>query len=384
MINCEKLYNLFSQSGLDFFTGVPDSTFKDWMKFLADEHEERLTNIIACNECEAVAVASGYHLATGKVGVVYMQNSGLGKTVNPLTSLCDPEVYSIPVLLMVGWRGEPGLKDEPQHKKMGRVTLSLLNTLEIPYKMLPDNAEEAGEVILEMKKLALENKTPVAIVIKKGTLEEYEAPPTLKLRRAGEKKVKTDYEMSREDAVKKIVDELDATDVVVSTTGKISRELFEYRDKLGQSHGQDFLTVGSMGCSASIANGIALQKPEKKIFVFDGDGAVLMQMGMLATIGYYKPKNFYHIIFDNGAYDSTGGQPTISSTVDFGKIALACGYKDSRIVETRADLESAIRGMRLAEGPQMLIVKVNKGARKDLGRPTTTPIENKEAFMGLL
>ncbi len=370
MISCEKLFEIFKKNNLLFFTGVPDSTFKEWMKFLADEHGGRLTNIIACNECEAVATAAGYYLATDKVGVVYMQNAGEGKTVNPITSLCDPEVYSIPVLLMIGWRGEPGKKDEPQHKKMGRVMIPLLEALEIPYKILPDNVEGAEKVIEEMKKIAENNKTPVVIIIKKKTFEGYEA----------KKKIKTDYEMTREDAIKVIVDNLDGSEAIVSTTGKTSRELFEYRVARGEKP-RDFYTVGSMGCCISIANGITLQKPDIRVFVFDGDGAVLMQMGSLATVGHYKPKNLYHIVFDNASYDSTGGQPTVSPTVNIKEVALACGYKSAKTIETKADLEKAIKETNSSEGPKMLIVKVNKGARKDLGRPTTTPIENKGAFM---
>ena len=371
MISCEKLFEIFKKNHLLFFTGVPDSTFKDWMKFLADEHGKRLSNIIACNECEAIAIAIGYNLATGKVGVAYMQNAGEGKTVNPLTSLCDSEVYSIPMLLMIGWRGEPGKKDEPQHKKMGRITMPLLETLEIPYKILPDNIEEAEKVILEMRQKAEAKNSPVAIIIKKGTFEKYEK----------NKKTKKHYEMQREDAIKVIVDNLDGSEAVVSTTGKTSRELFEYREELGQDHSRDFLTVGGMGCCSSIANSIALQKPDKHIFVFDGDGAILMQMGALGTIGHYKAKNLYHIVFDNECHDTTGGQPTVSSTVEFENVALACGYKSAKTVKTKVDLEAEIKKMKSSEGPQMLIIKVSKGARNDLGRPTTTPIENKEGFM---
>lgn len=375
MITCERLYEGFEKNGLTFFSGVPDSTFKDWMRFLADKHGERLTNIIASNECEAVATATGYNLATkGKrIGVVYMQNSGEGKTVNPLTSLCDPEVYSIPVLLMIGWRGEPGKEDEPQHKKMGRVTIPLLDTLEIPHEFLPDDPNQIDSVLEEAVTYMTKNSAPYSIIVRPGVIEEYEA----------KKKVKTNYEMSREDAIKTIVDGFDGSEAVVSTTGKTSRELFEYREELGQKD-KDFLTVGSMGCSASIANGIALEKPHKQVFVFDGDGAVIMQMGALATIGHYGAKNLHHIIFDNGSYDSTGGQPSVSTTIDFGQVALGCGYKAANTVETKADLEEAVKGMKATEGPQMTIVKVNKGARKDLGRPTTTPIQNKVGFMNSL
>ena len=303
-MNCEDFCELLRREGFGFYSGVPDSTLKSLISYIEDKDD--LFNVRAVNECEAVAVCTGYHFATGKIGVVYMQNSGEGKTVNPLTSLCDPEVYSIPVLLMIGWRGGPGTKDEPQHVKMGRVTIPLLETLEISYKILPDNIEEAEKVIQEMKEKAEETKSPVAIIIKKGLFEEYEA----------KEKVKTNYEMKREDAIKAIIDNLDSSEAIISTTGKTSRELFEYRIGGGEKP-RDFYTVGSMGCSASIANSIALQKSGKKVFVFDGDGAVIMQMGALATIGHYKAKNLYHIVFDNAAHDSTGGQPTVSDTINF-------------------------------------------------------------------
>ena len=374
MLSCEKLYQTFKKEELTFFTGVPDSTFKDWMKFLADNHNNGLQNIVAANECEAVAVSSGYHLATGKIPVVYMQNSGLGKTVNPLTSLADPEVYSIPMLLMIGWRGEPGKKDEPQHRKMGRITKGLLDTLEIPYSILPEYQKEAEEIIQKAKKIAISNNTPYALIIKKGLFEEY----------TQKNKLKQNYELTREDAIKRIVNSLNGNEVIFSTTGKASRELFEHRENKGEGHEKDFLTVGSMGCTASVALGAALQKPDKKFIVFDGDGAVIMQEGALSTIGHYNPKNIYHIIFDNESYGSTGGQPTTSTTVDFVQLALANNYQGARKVETELELNSALEDMLAKKGPQLMVVKVKKGARKDLGRPTTTPIENKEALMKFL
>ena len=366
MIKCDDLFKLFEREDLTFFTGVPDSTFKDWMKFLNDE--KQLTNIIAINECEASAIASGYHLSTGKIGVVYMQNSGLGKTVNPTTSLLSKEVYSIPAIYMIGWRGEPNKKDEPQHKNMGRVMIPLLDILGIPYKILPDNIKAARWTIREIKLMAEQDSSPVALIIKKGTLEEY----------TNKNQTKTNYQMSREDAIKIIVDNLKGDEIIISTTGKTSRELFEYREFLNQGHEKDFLTVGSMGCSSSIGFGIAINS-NKQIIIFDGDGAALMQLGSLATIGHYKPENLSHIIFDNSAYDSTGGQPTISNSIDFGKVALACGYKDVVYVKEKKDLELAIKN--LNNGPKMIIIKVNKGARKDLGRLTTTPIKNKQDLM---
>ena len=370
-MKCEDLAQIFKENNLTFFSGVPDSTFKDWMKFLSDGNG--FTNIVAVNECGAAANCTGYNLATEKIGVVYMQNSGLGKIANPHTSLLSKDVYSIPAIYMIGWRGNPEEKpDEPQHKMMGRIMTDTLDVLEIPYQILPNNLEEAKAVISKAKETAETNQCPSAIIVKKGTLEEYVA----------KNKIETNFEMSREDAIKTIVDTFQGNEAVVSTTGKTSRELYECRIARGEEP-KDFLTVGSMGCSASIGFGYAKEKPDKKVFVFDGDGAVLMQMGALATIGHYQPENFYHVVFDNKSYDSTGGQPTVSDTVNFEQVALACGYKGAKTVETSDSLKNTIKEMTSSKGPQMLIVNVNKGARKDLGRPKSTPVENKESFMKL-
>jgi len=371
MISCQDLAKVFRENDLTYFAGVPDSTFKDWMKFLVEENG--LVNRVACNECEAVALASGYHLATGKTGVVYMQNSGLGKTVNPLTSLVSNEVYAIPIVLMIGWRGEPGKTDEPQHKMIGRIMLSQLKTLEIPCEILPENIEEAKEVIKRVRQQAEKNKYASAIIIRKKTLENY-VPKNVS---------RTNYEMSREEAIKIVLNSLNTKAVIISTTGKTSRELFESRIARGETP-RDFLTVGSMGCASSIATEVALQKPDKNVYCFDGDGAVLMQMGALSTIGSSKPKNFTHIVLDNKSYDSTGGQPSNSSNVDFGQVAKACGYKNVKTIEKRGDLIAELNKMKSFEGPNMFIVNVNKGARKNLGRPASTPVENKKEFMELL
>jgi len=366
----ESLFQTFQKNDLTFFSGVPDSTFKGWMSFLAAEHGRRLTQVIACNECEAVAVAAGYHLATRKIGTVYMQNSGEGKTVNPLTSLCDREVYAIPMILMIGWRGEPGKKDEPQHKKMGRITVPLLEVLEIPHVHLPRDDDEAAAAVAQVKRIAESQRTPAALIIREGTIEEF----------AAAKGGATGGQMSREEALQAIVDTLAEPDIVVATTGKTSRELFEYRVAKGQPP-RDFYTVGSMGCAASIAHAIALAKPDRSVYAFDGDGALLMQMGALATIGYCRPANLRHIVFDNGAYDSTGGQPSTSSAVDFTAVARACGYPNAFTVRTASELRNVSAQIRHIPGPVMVVVKVRPGSRSNLGRPTTTPIENKERFM---
>lgn len=372
MIECNELFRVFKDQDIDFFSGVPDSTFKDWMKFLVDEPQ--VTNIIAVNECEATAICAGYYLARAKIGVAYMQNSGLGKAVNPITSLIDPEVYSIPVLFMLGWRGEPGQKDEPQHVKMGKVMLPLLETLNIPYTVLSNNIHKAEQEIKQAKEYMVKKMAPYAIIIKKGLLKEYQQ----------QKKAVQDYEMKREQAISTIVDVLNGDEVIVATTGKTSRELFEYRETTGKEHKNDFYTVGSMGCASGIALAIALEKKDKSIFIFDGDGAVLMQMGSLATIGHYQPENLIHILFDNEAHESTGGQPTVSQSVDFEKAARACGYREIWSVSRKKELEEIISTVKDKKGPVFICIKVRKGSRPDLGRPTLTPIQNKQALMDFL
>ncbi|MBI2135150.1 phosphonopyruvate decarboxylase [Candidatus Woesearchaeota archaeon] len=370
MIPCKKFYNALIRNGIGFFTGVPDSLLKDFCAYVTDNTPEE-KNIIAANEGNAVALASGYHLATGKAGLVYMQNSGFGNTVNPLTSLADEEVYSIPMLLLIGWRGGPTAKDEPQHKKMGKITLELLQTLEIPYEILGENyAETIKNAAAHMKS----RKSPYAIVVKNDTFEKYEL----------RSKKETNYGLNREDAINLIVPLLDENGIIVSTTGMTSRELFEIREAGKEGHEKDFLTVGCMGHSSSIALTLAAEKPGNDVYCLDGDGALIMHMGALAIIGQLKPKNFKHIVFNNFAHDSVGGQPTAAYNINIPAIAKANGYTDAFSAETREDIISKIEDMKEMDGPVLLEIKVNKGARKNLGRPTTTPIQNKEAFMGFL
>lgn len=370
MISCKKFYDCLLENGIDFFSGVPDSLLKDFCAYVTDNLESR-KSIIAANEGNAIAIASGYHLATGKYGLVYMQNSGLGNTINPLTSLADKEVYSIPMVLLIGWRAEPGIKDEPQHIKMGKVTLKLLETIGIKYEILNDNFEK----IIKKAKIHMEKeKSPFAIVAKKGIFEEYKLKA----------KKETDYELNREDAINLIVPLIGKDDIIVSTTGMTSRELFELREAKQEGHEKDFLTVGCMGHSSSIALGIALEKPDKNVYCFDGDGALIMHMGALSTIASLKPKNFKHIVFNNFAHDSVGGQPTAAYNLDIPAIARANGYVYADSTETRDGITDKINKIKNMDGPALLEIKVNKGHRKDLGRPTRTPIENKEDFMGFL
>lgn len=369
MIKSEDLYKIFTRYNLTYFTGIPDSIFGDWPTFLdRTSQQEGLINRITVNECEAVFLAGSYHIATGNIGVVYMQNAGLGKAVNPITSYADTEVYSLPMLLMVGWRGEPGVKDEPQHRKMGKITPSLLEILDIPYEYLPDDIDKIENIIKGAYNFMTNNKRPYAVIIRKGLIEKEEKIPEQRK-----------CAMLREDAIKLITDNLSASDLVISTTGKTSRELWEHRESKKQSHGHDFLNIGGMGGVSPQALEIALQKPSRRVFALDGDGAILMQMGSLATVGHYQPKNLYHFIFDNNSHESTGGQPTVSSSVSFYKIALAAGYKSAVLVDTRDGLLNELKGLK--EGPAMIIIKVDKGSRKDLGRPTRPPQENKANFM---
>ena len=373
MINTKKFYNLLNANGIEFFTGVPDSLLKDICAYISD-NTPREKNIIAANEGGAIALACGYHLASGKVPLVYMQNSGIGNSVNPLLSLADPHVYSIPILMMVGWRGEPGYKDEPQHIKQGIVTLDLFDAMNIPYDIIPDNFENASKIVRKAISYSKANNAPFALIVRKGTFEAYELKITQR----------SDCELTREDAIKKIISCLDNHDIVVSTTGKASRELFEFRNELGHNHNMDFLTVGSMGHANQIALGIALEKPKRNVFCLDGDGAVLMHTGSMGIIGNLAPKNLKHIIINNGSHDSVGGQPTIGYNTDFGKIAEGFNYKRMFRAETPSQVENSLRQIRSTEGPVLLEIKVKKGARKDLGRPTTKPLENKYAIMSNL
>lgn len=373
MLNCPQFYGLLARNGVEFFTGVPDSLLQDFNAYVLDQASTQ-NHVIAANEGNALALAAGYHLATGKIGLVYLQNSGLGNCVNPLTSLVDPEVYSIPVLLLIGWRAEPGVNDEPQHKKMGRITGELLKSLEIPYQILPNSLTEAEKCLRKAAEYMNKNKAPYAIVVKKGTFEYY----------GGQQEQKANFPFTREQALRQIVPLLTPDDLVISTTGKTSRELFELRKELQQGHGKDFLTVGCMGHASSIALGIALQKPERSVYCLDGDGAVIMHLGALATIGKLQPRNFKHIIFNNYAHDSVGGQPTAADVVHFPALALTNGYKAAFGATTEEEIKLFVEKMKTIDGPALLEIRCNKGARENLGRPTRTPLENKNDFMEFL
>lgn len=372
MIRPEFFIEKLRENGIDCFAGVPDSLLKNICAYITD-HCDAEHNIITANEGAAVGLAAGHYLATGQPACVYMQNSGEGNIINPLASLTDSEVYNIPVLLLIGWRGRPGVHDEPQHVKQGKVTTGLLNTMGINFDVL-SNEEDKAEKQIAKAVDALKKKDVYALVIEKDTFEDY------KLQNVE----KNDLTMSREEAIQIVAAALGEKDCIVSTTGMISRELFEYRAAMNQGHERDFLTVGSMGHASQIALGIAMAKPDRKVWCFDGDGAAIMHMGSMAIVANKAPKNYVHVVFNNGAHDSVGGQPTVGLRIDLPAVAMAVGYKAAYSVETKEYLAELLNKVNTIEGPVFLEVKVKKGNRKDLGRPTTTPIQNKEALMSFL
>lgn len=368
-------YRAVRSIGISFFCGVPDSLLKDFCAYVA-QNENETCHIITANEGNAIGLATGYHLATGNISLVYLQNSGLGNTVNPLVSLAAPEVYSVPMLLLIGWRGEPGKRDEPQHMLQGQITSQLLATLGIPFSPLPDYIEGAKKTLNAAKQYMRNHSSPYALLVKRQTFLPY------KLRKSN-----SEYPMSREMALKIVVDSLHDSDVVVSTTGMLSRELFEHRVTREQGHERDFLTVGSMGHASSIALGIAMNKPKRQVFCLDGDASVIMHMGALSIIGQMCPRNLKHVVLNNGAHDSVGGQQTAacnSSSFHLTEIAVSNGYTQGRVAVTADDLMNGVQWLQETHGPAMLEVKVNPGSRKDLGRPTRSPIQNKADFMNFL
>lgn len=371
MIRPQFFYDTLVSNGIDFFAGVPDSLLKNLCSYITD-HADATHNIIAANEGGAMGLAAGHYLATGQIPVVYMQNSGEGNIINPLASLTDPDVYNIPVLLVIGWRGKPGVHDEPQHVKQGKITTGLLNIMGIDYTVLSKDEENAAIQIQKAIAYMQTNKQCYALVIEKDTFDTY----TL------QNVEKNTLTLSREDAIQIVASTLGEKDVIVSTTGMISRELFEYRAANNEGHERDFLTVGSMGHASQIALGIALEKPDRRVWCFDGDGATIMHMGSMAIVASKAPKNYIHVIFNNGAHDSVGGQPTVGLSIDLPAIAIAIGYKSVYSISTKEELEKRLSN--LDEAPVFLEIKVKKGNRKDLGRPTTTPIQNKEALMQFL
>lgn len=373
MLSPKDFYEALTAAGVNLFCGVPDSLLKDICAYVTANTPKR-RNVITANEGSAIALAMGHYLATGEIGLVYMQNSGLGNTVNPVTSLADPAIYGVPMLLLVGWRGRPGEHDEPQHVHMGKVTLETLAAIGVPASVLPRDIDAAKAALSSALEQARQRRGPVALVVEKGTFDAYSlkdpSPPELTL--------------TREQAIERFAATLPAGAAVVSTTGMPSRELFEVRGRRGEPHDADFLVVGGMGHASQIALGVALSREDKPVYCLDGDGAVIMHMGGLATIGELAPPRYKHVVLNNGAHDSVGGQPTAGFFVDICAVARAAGYKSAVCVTTEAELDAALASLRDADGPALVEVRVKKGSRKDLGRPTQSPADLTQAFSAYL
>lgn len=369
-----KVESLVKIIGADFYTGIPDSQLKALCDYLMNTYGiDSHHHIIAANEGNCTALAAGYHLATGKVPVVYMQNSGEGNIINPVASLLSDKVYAIPMIFIIGWRGEPGIHDEPQHIYQGEVTVKLLEDMDVKVFIIGKETTES-EVKAAMKdfRRIFSRGKNVAFVIRKGAIS-YD----------GKVEYNNENIMVREEIIKHIV-KASGEDPIVSTTGKASRELFETRIANEQSHKYDFLTVGSMGHSSSIALGIALNKPDTRVWCVDGDGAILMHMGAMAVLGTNKPKNMIHVVINNGAHETVGGMPTVASQIDLVAIAKACGYPAAICVDSFTMLDIELERAKTHNELCLIEVKCSIGAREDLGRPTTTALENKESFMKYL
>ena len=360
--------------GADFYSGVPDSQLRALCDYLIDRYgTDPKHHVIAANEGNALALAAGYHLATGKIPVVYMQNSGEGNIINPVASLVNDRVYAIPCVFIIGWRGEPGVHDEPQHIYQGEVTLELLEDMDITYFVISEDTSE-DELATKMEEFrdVLAIGKQAAFVVRKGALEV-----------DGKVKYENGNTMTREEIIGCIVEHT-GDDPIVSTTGKASRELFEIREARGEGHEKDFLTVGSMGHASSIALGIAVQKPDRKIWIIDGDGAALMHMGAMAVIGANAPKNIVHLVINNGAHETVGGMPTVAGKIDLVTIAKGCGYPNTVSVENFEDLDVELEAAKQRNELSLIEVKCSIGARENLGRPTTTARENKRNFVDYL
>lgn len=369
MINVKDFYDALIEQGINNFSGVPDSLLKDICAYISDNTSSE-QHLITANEGSAVALAVGQYIATGQPSLVYMQNSGFGNAINPLLSLADVKVYSIPMVVMIGWRGEPGVKDEPQHVKQGAVMTQLLEACNLPSIIIDSKTSNIDDVLRSAVEQAISSSSPVILLVRKGAFEPYKLKNTLP----------DISEESRENSIKMVVEASGPDDIFVSTTGMASRELFEIRVQKKQSHEKDFLTVGSMGHANMIALGIA-DNTDRHVFCIDGDGASLMHLGNLTSTGQSGAKNLIHIVLNNAAHDSVGGQPTYANKVNIPLIAKACGYTSTSSISDVNEIQSHIDQFKLKPGPHLLEVKVRKGSRSDLGRPTSSPLQNKQALM---
>ena len=372
MIDPKYFFNALKNEGIENFCGVPDSLLKDICAYISDNTED-CNHMITANEGSAIALAAGQYISSGRPSLVYMQNSGFGNAVNPLLSLADKDVYSIPMLVMIGWRGEPGVKDEPQHVKQGFIMESLLQSCDLNYYIIDDKSHDIDLIINAAVKRSLSECAPVILLVRKNTFAKYrlkEAQSNLS-------------NLTREEAIKAVIGSSSKDDIIVSTTGMASRELYEIRISNKQPHSNDFLTVGSMGHASMIALGIA-QRTTKNVYCIDGDGSAIMHLGNMSSVGQSNRNNYIHILLNNAAHDSVGGQPTLAGKIDLSEVASACGYKSVKTVNNAKDIELNINNFFNLDGPHLLQVKICKGSRSDLGRPKSSPAENKKLLMSTI
>ena len=374
-MNIEKFFSALNELGGEFYTGVPDSLLGPFIDGIVDRYGISGQHIVAANEGAAVGLAAGHYLATSRPAVVYMQNSGLGNAVNPICSLLHRKVSCIPAIFVIGWRGEPGVKDEPQHIFQGEITLALLDCLEIPYFVISKDTDDIGSAVTKFKE-CLDSGQSVAFVIRKDGLSNSNKVSY---------KSGNDSSLSREDALKTILSATDSDDsIYVCSTGKLSREVFEIREQKAEGHERDFLTVGAMGHSLMIAYGIALNKPEKRVYCLDGDGAVIMHMGSLAVAGAHGVKNLVHVVINNGAHETVGGLQTVGGSFEMFKTAQTLGYSKAFRAKDDSELREVLEASRNMEGPIFIEVLCNLASRANLGRPGTTPKQNRDELMTFL
>ena len=369
MLIPEDFLNSLIKSGYVQFYGVPDSLLKSFCECL--DENDNVDNHIAVNEGGALASAVGYNLATEKAAVVYLQNSGLGNLINPYLSIVHQSVYAIPVLMIIGWRGEPSKSDEPQHLTQGEITEKQLQLLNIPYEILSSDSGRAKEQVVRVKRMT-DNGQAAALLVPKSTFDSDKKSPEILLCVNSFKRI---------DLLNSIVETIDEDTVIFSTTGKTSRELYEIRESLGMGHANDFLNVGGMGHTSQMALAYAQNNPAKKVLCLDGDGAALMHLGAMAINGTSQRKNFYHILINNGAHESVGGQKTVGFEIDFTRVAEACQYSFLSCVDNFENLPSSLNRFFETKGPSFLEVQVALGSREGLSRPKEKPIERKTTFI---
>lgn len=380
MIKASAFIEKLRARGFSHWSGVPCSYLRPFINYAIDEKSLNYTG--AASEGEAVGISFGSFL-TGKQTVTMCQNSGLGNMVNPLTSLNFP--FRVPTLVITTWRGEPGRPDEPQHELMGQITHQLLDTMRIPWMPFPNDVETVENAIAAAEAKMRETKLPVALVMGEGAVEDYELQSQPSPERVKTEVTRLDARLSsgarliRTEALQAVLESLEGNEAVIATTGKTGRELFTIADRPNHLY-----VVGGMGTASAIGLGICLGKPDQATVVIDGDGAALMKLGAFATIGYSQPANLLHIILDNEAHDSTGGQGTASPVVDFAGVAAAANYRNAVSLSAKDDLAAAVKDMRKRRGPSLVHVKIRQGSPKNLGRPTVKPHEVKERFMAFL